>query len=1279
MSDFLPGSSSKLFVVRARSVLFFNIESASSTVASSYAVEVGPDTSFRGVIAVELNRDAAADGPLESWKVFALMEDGRLHTFGLVADDLDDFRAMNLTFEAKQSTKLPIGGFSDKDKHVPSFSLTMGEGVHLSYLRQSNVLLYQAASERVLALKIDSSGAISSSFTMLPKITTKDLLGSSDSRFVTGPYTHWTELGAVRYGPLVYFRACCIGRRSGKEAAILCVEFNETETRVKELTYDSCGHAMGSSLAPAGLVAFSAPFLRSKSSGISFDERIFVAVMLSNGSLHVYGETFGANAVASGEQSVKSHSWTPPESLRESLERPLLVFEQLLNLTNTDSITYHGVGIGNASDISGKLCRESADSISSTGVDGFTVSVRIKPKPNFDSTDAIVALRILVGATSLNSIPRRLLIAGRELELERDTQKWYCFHLTLQEIASSVRNDFVTIVVSSTHSSLSSPIIDAIECFGFPRREMESWVANALTSVVSDGAEFPEQTSNKIDSQEDIAVPELLRLCLQCFAMLCSLQNTQLALLPPDRDILEGLIELTAIEPDHDIKESIDSILLTFEGDAEVRESFHDNAVLKGCTAYLSKCQHVLSGDQSDLNTFEARWQCICSPLAACFEAAILVAKCRPLNYFQYVGDNSLSPAAIARSFIPHCFMVTSSNLNIVGLFVELCLMEMAVATRSGAGPKAEIGRFDGLRNMLICKNMSVVSLTCSTITGFCRKYEAPSPLEGVDCDLFAVQKMVAYYRCDSCGLFPIKDIRFSLSDDARPFDLCQSCHRLAHAFAERVQFNRKRDVLVHGETVGQDMKLSCAEVKDMRPVKIRSEGSKHEGDGNESKDVPCDATGMEFVQRQQLFDDFMDRLFSEVVGFLVEELKDRGLEVESWIHLATSIVHHSGNGDRKTERAKRLGKVLVRVLSSCLALVGSESGFCGNRARALSNTKVLLRNLAKLVVADEGALVILDNSVSGTEDHDSSIGPTCPGHGIAAIRRKHTSGANEGKKFYTCPSDSYSRCNFFLWENEFDPDDEQQPLSHFNDEVAKCLWGYISEPPGIDSEASEVGFGRFRTTSSVSLLLCDFIATQASSLLKRHGSTNRDDLHSLDGIGVRDPFRELSDGVFCSRARLQNGTAVTKALASPLSIRSRASLLRSPSASQGAEMLVVETVEATFSLLALVAGPGAVSTSRWAPLLCEILLSAQDTVILRLCKRALFQLCGQQKGLYASTRANYSFSFHRRKLVEILTNLVKEALIVKEKARQSGHHWRASEPLKLRNLRAGDCLGTEE
>lgn len=820
--------------------------------------------------------------------------------------------------------------------------------------------------------------------------------------------------------------------------------------------------------------------------------------------------------------------------------------------------------------------------------EAFTLSVRVSrnPGPSDVSGQVLVALRILVGATSTTGIPRSVSIEGRRHELSPSLQKWYSFLLTPEEIAMSVRKGVLTVTVGPAFDSSSNPIIDSLECFTCDRSRVEPWLPTAFDRIVAHEQLDCQRRRTKRDQVNGPA--SSLLLSVEAFSRLCPLLSEKRPLGGAERALLQELVQDTALVETPRVLDAVDSILASFDFDKESRDSFKDQAVLAGCAAYIEKCREAISGSDDKWRTLERERY----GLKACLCAASAVAKKRPLNYGQAMETFEFSLGTGASEFMAGELLANHSNAELIPLFVHLSLLELAVATGSGSDSdvRGRMRYLSGVRGMLSSGIQSVVALACTTIMDFCERHERP-PSDEVG-DLFSAQQMVAYYQCDSCGLFPIKDVRYSLLDDARPFDLCHDCYSAARSYIVSLSRAEQQQVLVHGAPVGGDAKLTCAEVENMQPVKI------HLGRVVEHEDTVGPShggsTGTEFVQRQQLFDDFMELLFTDILSLLSDGLQsDLSHSSLSIIELLVGVVHHSGRNGRKLDRARRLSKELLQGLSQTLHELADEQARFEN---ALGSTG-FLSGLAHLIVQDEGAIPYLDGTEKGSDASscsDMTTVPSCAQHG-PGMCRIFTDGPNRGRKFFVCSKDAGSRllCNFFQWADE---PSSGVSLPIFNESIAAMIWQQMCEKTD-------------GALASVQGKLFEHLARRVSKDAKEQ-SWSQAPLHSTG-------FCDLADGAFCSRSKI--GVLACEELVSPISLRSRASLLRFAFPKRTRASLL----HSSLSLLALAASPNGDAVASWSPLLCEVILLSPDSAALsRVAKHALLQLCGRKKSVYAAVRA---------------------------------------------------------
>ncbi|CAN0115062.1 unnamed protein product, partial [Discosporangium mesarthrocarpum] len=147
------------------------------------------------------------------------------------------------------------------------------------------------------------------------------------------------------------------------------------------------------------------------------------------------------------------------------VEFPVEIFETLDVVPSDSRLIYFGQALGSSApkQVRSKFMRDNQEYLMTPRADGGAIGLRLKR-----SGVAIAAVRIQVGAASLDHIPRELRIMGRVVTTERGVQRWYDLPLTDEEIERGVLSGAVVVSVSSCHDATNHPIIDALEVFSLP-------------------------------------------------------------------------------------------------------------------------------------------------------------------------------------------------------------------------------------------------------------------------------------------------------------------------------------------------------------------------------------------------------------------------------------------------------------------------------------------------------------------------------------------------------------------------------------------------------------------------------------------------------------------------------------------------------------------------------------------------------------------------------------------------------------------------------------------
>jgi len=480
--DWMPQSELQIVAICGTVVHVFDLkrtENNSCNATTHYALAY-EDVLIRS--ATLIGSLSVDDGSAIETKLALLLDTGRLYFISLTIDEEGNLEDHGESYiEIGAGITFPSAGIRRYCGGDPvpkgSTATTFGEGVFLAYLRQSNLLLYQCVSSCCIAMLLDDDGGICGSFELLSNMISADEIGGHYG--VSGPYTHFQELGIVRRGEETFYRVSCVGRstRSTQPRALL-LEFNEHTVSVKELSWPTnCSAGLGfiSNYNFIGSCTFSCPYSmggHGAEGSISDDycERAFLTFLSSSGSLLIFGEDCGP-------QDPRVHQKLPPAAA-------IGIFEKMINVS--DEVVFGGDFVGaDPKAVKKKLSLNSTDYVICPARDGCTLtaglqtidisskSVADRKSQVEDNALAIVAVRVLVGSLP-DLIPREIVImgSGRSMKLKKNVKRWYDFPLTDEEILLAIRNGFVTIWISPCHDLSSSPIIDSVEVYARSRTDL---------------------------------------------------------------------------------------------------------------------------------------------------------------------------------------------------------------------------------------------------------------------------------------------------------------------------------------------------------------------------------------------------------------------------------------------------------------------------------------------------------------------------------------------------------------------------------------------------------------------------------------------------------------------------------------------------------------------------------------------------------------------------------------------------------------------------------------
>ena len=633
---------------------------------------------------------------------------------------------------------------------------------------------------------------------LLPNMVSADIINPTGHYGVSGPYTHFQELGVVKRGNETFHKISCVGKSTrSNQPKSLVIEFNEKSVSVKELSWpssSSSGLGFISSYAYVGSCTFSCPYLvggtaseGSINDATKVHERAYMTLLSSSGSLLVWGED--CSHLSSG-----SRTHYTPRSTSQYKAPPIGVFEKMINVSEQDSLVFGGEFVqGDPKTVKRKLSLNNTDCVISPST-SCTLTCRLDVSSKNDvSQEAIVAVRVLVGSMP-DLIPREIIImgSGRTIKLKRNVKRWYDFPLTDEETLMVMRNGFVTIWISSCHDTSSTPIIDSVEVYCRPRSELDYLKKAELGDKKAKDDTLPKLPTvpNSVPDQS-ILVP-----CIQSLTFLTQIVGHDKAdsLSTGSKDTLSRIIRQTALDSSGELEKSglryqTIEFLNKAEGDTVKRTFLIDEATLCGLVTSLKGLGDYLRTEfeYSDVVSTkqEATINRVTEMLLHILHSAISIARVRGGNYrqviTQLITDKSCQVSMALEGkkvldYLQNLKAMFGANIKLARpakLVCELMLMEIACSDGNN------FACFNTLAEYLTHSSYEIVkactSAISSTIGGSEDSNESGNS-SNADNELPRSESGIITYQCDSCLVFPITDRRYTLGGEM-DVDLCKNCY----------------------------------------------------------------------------------------------------------------------------------------------------------------------------------------------------------------------------------------------------------------------------------------------------------------------------------------------------------------------------------------------------------------------------------------------------------------------------------------------------------------------
>lgn len=167
---------------------------------------------------------------------------------------------------------------------------------------------------------------------------------------------------------------------------------------------------------------------------------------------------------------------------------PMDFFERVECIT--PNIQFGGDALAtNTSDVIHQKLGSNEEYLASTSTDTFTLTV-INPFPY----TVMVGVRVLLGAASLQHIPKEIRIFDRVVKTHESVRRWYDIPFTHPE-SISAEHEFA-IVLSGTHTgNANPPIIDSVEVYGMSKEEFGWDAVLAQNAAKSQPAHDPQSVA----------------------------------------------------------------------------------------------------------------------------------------------------------------------------------------------------------------------------------------------------------------------------------------------------------------------------------------------------------------------------------------------------------------------------------------------------------------------------------------------------------------------------------------------------------------------------------------------------------------------------------------------------------------------------------------------------------------------------------------------------------------------------------------------------------------
>eukprot|EP00567_Pseudictyota_dubia_P000460 CAMPEP_0197467594 /NCGR_PEP_ID=MMETSP1175-20131217/65650_1 /TAXON_ID=1003142 /ORGANISM="Triceratium dubium, Strain CCMP147" /LENGTH=809 /DNA_ID=CAMNT_0043003671 /DNA_START=75 /DNA_END=2501 /DNA_ORIENTATION=- len=706
---------------------------------------------------------------------------------------------------------------------------------------------------------------------------------------------------------------------------------------------------------------------------------------------------------------------------------------------------------------------------------------------------------------------------GRPITLAQGVKRWYDIPLTDEEIMIGVRSDFVSLSIGPAFDSSNNPLVDAVEVYALPRDDMHFLHPNYSSANADATSSCNDESSQRQQrfSPEVVLTDQRFRRSLD--QSLLSVMHVSHILeervVPSEenRKTLQRLVQVTAVDSGGrgKLREHVIELLKGVEQDSRSRQVLIDEGTLFGIAEALKDikmfAKRGAKGSQDgvdeeamqDQNTKAQQLRKDISPALLsdilgttkhCLEMAVSIASDRPGNYITSLEKMAVegvavdSVAVMSKDVLDMLAVSTADFAACAGILVKLALIEKAIeALKQSAGKSSvKCADFDVIASLIRLDDTNatrqVSTAVIELISSDGRKNEARG--ENQEKQPEATSHPIAY-QCDSCGVFPITDLRYTL-EGGHDIDLCQKCYDAGSDFARGHRLDPGTVLTIRGKTVrlASSRNMTCSQLWQMRKVSIAkaiveqveqakraAKESSQPPAGEEAKldDVDDDERALQLALQMSLEtqndtpmddapsapelqepihvaqqSDLVSELFTWLLDLAMTAFSASDLEppLHHPTHLLNLLLFFVWNADSKEAQLDRGTKIATKLcerMRIVIETLGEESSLSNDLSSKLRSSLVMaLQTLVSLSLqqrsiseepncAEEGNNVvdvpapIVDEK---NKDRSDKTDPrfVCDIHGVPAVRRRCSRGENKDRRFYVCGMERKRRCNYFKW-----------------------------------------------------------------------------------------------------------------------------------------------------------------------------------------------------------------------------------------------------------------------